>query len=60
MAKKRKFDDVTFTTKSGRKIILIYEDTEYRAYDITGSVKKELRLGSTSYENLKNYVMERW
>lgn len=53
--------DCEFVTEKGTRVILVWNKTEYRAFEIRkdGS-RKEMLLGSTSAKNLATFIKEHY
>ena len=58
-AKKTEHADVRFVSPDGHNVVLTWQKNEYRAFqeDRFGKLT-DMRLGGTSAENLKNYIMQ--
>lgn len=55
-----KREPIYFTTKQGRRMVLMPEKAEYRAYElVSANDRKDLRLGSILPDPLIQYIKER-
>lgn len=51
--------EIRFISSDGQKVVLIWQKNEYRAFREDNSKRLiDMRLGSASAENLKNYIMK--
>jgi len=60
LTKEKEKVPIEFVTDSGKKILLVFEKAEYRAYDITGGGRTDMHLGSTIPDSLIKYIKKRW
>lgn len=50
--------ETRFVTPDGRKIALVWQKNEYRAFENRSGRLIDMKLGSVSADNLKDYIMK--